>query len=724
MRIALASIVILAVLAAPVSAQELDEQEVLYSCGKATGNVSVSFKADVKLEELVTWAMGFTCKNFVYGNGVGGRKSSVTLIAPRSMAVSDAWRTFLVALSTMNLAVVPKGKVLEIVEAPQIKDHPLAVHRKSWPSGTEQVVRMIMRPEHIPVADAAAALSTMKSKIGAVTALDRSGVIVVTDYGSSIAGMRTMLAEIDRPAASEQLYSIRVDNVDVAELAPKITELLGIGGTAPAPAASNRRTSKKSAEAPATPETNTAVPSKMIVDERTNALFLLGSEAAYLRVKALVDRIDVDIGGDDQVVHMYKLQHADAEQLSATLAGLVSGVAATSAANKQGGRGAPAASPSVQGDVKFAFDKETNALLMLSSMRDFLSLRPIIRELDAQRTQVYIEAVIMEVGSDFTRKLGVSWHGGTATDSGAAVIGGFQTEDLSSLAPADALSSDGLLGGIIGPELDILSPFGITIPSVGAVFQAVAYQESGNLLSSPYILAADNQEATISIGENIPYRSGQSSVSSVEVAAAGISQVEPIARENIALTLKLTPHVNDEGQIRIDLDLEINDKGSEDFGGMGPTWTTRSMKTTVMVHDQETVVLGGLVGEKTTNAKDKVPLLGDIPVLGYLFRSEYKQVIKTNLLVVLTPHIVSDQIDSHLQLEHRMRERAEYLESIEVLDQMELDSKVDYKRKRGLIEEINQTVARYRRDAEQIRRMEEDAVVIPEGPIAAGESGP
>ena len=727
MRFVAVSIVILAVLSAPVSAQELDDDDILYSCGKVKGNVSVSFKPDVKLEELVTWAMGFTCKNFVYGNGVGGRKSGVTLIAPRSMAPGDAWRTFLVALTTMNLTVVHKGVVLEVVEAPMAKDHPLAVHNKTWPDASEQVVRVIIRPEHIAVGDAATAMSAMKSKIGAVTALDSSGVIVVTDYGSTIAGMRTMMAEIDRESPSEQLYSIHVLNVDVSELAPKIQDLLGIGGGSATPARSGKKATKSEAEVASAAASSTAVPSKMITDERSNALFLLGSEESYLRVKALVDRIDVDIGGDDQVVHLYRLQNANAEELSATLGSLVTGGQTSSAS--PGARTAPAsaASASVEGDVKFAFDKSTNALLMLSSMRDFLALRPIIRELDAARTQVYIEAVIMEVSTDFTRKLGISFHGGT-TDGGSAIIGGVQGKNVSSVSPAGTLASTGLVGGIIGPELELLAPFlpeGVTVPSFGAVVQAAANENSGNLLSAPHILAADNKEATISVGENIPYRSGQSSVSSAAAAAAGVSQVEPIARENIALTLKLIPHVNDEGLVRIEIDLEINDIGLQDFGdNLGPTWTTRSMKTTVMVYDQETVVLGGLVGEKIDSEVDKVPLLGDLPILGYLFRSEKKQKRKTNLLIVLTPHIVSDRVDAHQVLERRMRQRSEFLESLETLDQMEFEHKVDYKRKRGLIEEINQTVARYQRDAEEIERMENGRPVIPDGPIMPGDSGP
>jgi hypothetical protein len=265
--------------------QALGEDEALYSCGKAKGKVSVSFKPEVELKDLISWAMGFTCKNFVYGSGIGGRSAKVTIIAPKKMTAQQAWRIFLVSLHTMGLTVVPKGNVLKIIEAAQSKKSSLPLYRTGSPASSDQMVRMILRPEHVPVQDLSTALNAMTSKEGMVTALASSGVILVTDYGSHIAKMKSLVKEIDRPIAGERLYMIKVRNADVNELATKLQEILGTKENKKAAPAKKPRRGKKS-KATAVPassraaDVESAVPSKLIADERTSSLIVVGSEPA------------------------------------------------------------------------------------------------------------------------------------------------------------------------------------------------------------------------------------------------------------------------------------------------------------------------------------------------------------------------------------------------------------------------------------------------------------
>lgn len=281
-------------------------EEGLYSCGKAKGPVSVSFKPEVELKDLITWAMGFTCKNFVYGAGIGGRTSKVTIIAPKKMTPRNAWQVFLVSLQTMNLTVVPQNNVLRIVESAQAKTEPLPLYRKGGPAATSQMVRMVMRPEHLSVDDINTALGALKSKEGQVTPLPKSGIVVITDYGSIISKMRSLMREIDQPSMGENLYAIRVIHADATELAATLQEILGNQGgssAGSAPPGNNRRSRGRRGRQPEiAPDggggesLESAVPSKIIAEERTNSLLVLASEPAYLRVYSLVKRLDVPIG--------------------------------------------------------------------------------------------------------------------------------------------------------------------------------------------------------------------------------------------------------------------------------------------------------------------------------------------------------------------------------------------------------------------------------------------
>jgi general secretion pathway protein D len=505
----------------------------LYSCGKAKGPVSVSFKPEVELKDLITWAMGFTCKNFVYSAGIGGRTSKVTIIAPKKMTSGQAWQVFLVGLQTMNLTVVPQGNVLRVVESATAKTEPLPLYRKGGPDATSQMVRMVMRPEHLSVDDVNTALSALKSKDGMVTSLPKSGIVVVTDYGSIISKMRSLMREIDAPSMGENLYLIRVNHADANELAGKLQEILGAqggsgGGGAPGNVRGRRgdRGPEMSPDGGGGGGGDAAVPSKILAEERTNSLLVLASEPAYLRVYSLVKRLDVPVGGQDAGrIHVYYLENADAEEMSNTLTSAISGISQPSsqAGGGRGGRapqppprdgargglgGAGGDSPAFEGQVRITHDKPTNALVIIASVQDFLALRDVIRKLDIPRMQVFIEAVILEVNVSDSLDLGTSWHGGTALDGGGLALGGLQhAGQLQSIDPRTLAGASGLLGGILGPLLEQSQQFfgtGISIPSYGVLFQALATSSNVNVLSSPHILTTNNQEAEISVGENTP----------------------------------------------------------------------------------------------------------------------------------------------------------------------------------------------------------------------------
>jgi general secretion pathway protein D len=376
-------------------------------------------------------------------------------------------------------------------------------------------------------------------------------------------------------------------------------------------------------------------------------------------------------------------------------------------------------------------DKPTNSLIVMSTGRDFIAIKDVVRRLDHPRRQVFIEALILEVQLAKELDIGSSSHGGFPVgsgDSNALVIGGVQTPSLRSISAAASLASaTGLIGGLIGTPLKNSQTFlGTSIPSYGILFQALATQDNTDVLSAPHIIAIDNEKTEFSVGNNIPYKAGLTFGGFGLPGATGASQIptgsigQNIQRQDLNLTLNVTPHISSNDVVRIEIEQETKDIGGKD-AELGPTWTQRKLKTQVVVHDQQSVVIGGLIQERDVYNVSKVPLLGDIPILGYLFKFSTKAKKKTNLLILLTPYIVKDQLDLQSIRERKVREREEFVESFATLNEMKYEPKVDYRRKRGVIEEINRAIQSVEDDVAAANAIGRRRWVDP-GPIEYGPS--
>jgi general secretion pathway protein D len=425
-------------------------------------------------------------------------------------------------------------------------------------------------------------------------------------------------------------------------------------------------------------------------------------------VKALVDRLDIVLDTEGgSAIRVYPLENALAEELAATLTNVLSGQgqqgqqrpgqpAAANTPRPAGSIGGDFGS-SLEGTVRVIGDKPTNSLIVMSSGRDFIAVRDVIRRLDQPRRQIFIEALILEVQVSKSLDIGTSSHGGLPVLGGdAIVLGGVQTPTLKSINPSSLAALTGLVGGLIGTPLANSQTFlGTSIPSYAVLFQALANQDNSNILSAPHIIAIDNEKAEFSVGNNIPYKAGLS-FGGLPGAAGGATNPlgsigTNIQREKLNLTLNVTPHISSNDAVRLEIEQETKDLGGKD-PELGPTWAERKLKTQVVVHDQESVVIGGLIQEREIYNVTKVPLLGDIPLLGYLFKYSTKQKKKTNLLILLTPYIIKDQLDLATIKDRKVREYREFAASFANLNDKKYEPRLDYRRKRGLLEEINRAV--------------------------------
>jgi general secretion pathway protein D len=451
--------------------------------------------------------------------------------------------------------------------------------------------------------------------------------------------------------------------------------------------------------------------------------------------------MDVPQSGEGEI-HVLPLQHAACKDLSTTLNQILGGATSAPMAAPGGRGGAPPRPPAApggggggedifEGSVRVTCDEATNSLVTTSSLRDYAQLRAVITKLDQPRRQVFIEAVIMDVGVKRELGFGLGYHAGVPfdTDEGQGVFyGGNNPGQSITGVPANL---EALALGVRGPDIEgsaNLTGVGVSIPAFGVVMHALARDGNTNVLATPHILCTDNIKAEISIGQNIPLQTNiGGSLGSLASLAGGAGQQAGAAsalsgllgggmgfnapRQDVGTKVTVTPHVNDSDQVRLELQEEISEADAP-TGALGAVpINKRTASTTLIVRDQQTVVIGGLMRDSVTEGETKIPVLGDIPVLGLLFRQSQKTTVKTNLLLVLTPYVIRDQDDLRAIFERKMQERQEFLDRYFVFNEgMDWKPPRDFARANGLVEDIRQQILAQ----EEKLRLEEEAK--PRGP--------
>jgi len=724
------------------------EKEAVLECKKFPNNKKFKWelRGEVDLMTMLNAISPMLCKPFIVPASV--RQSKVTILAPDSMTAPEAYRMFLAAIESMGLTVQPEGKFLKIIESSRARESAIPIYTDdNTPLAQDQYVTRLLRLEHVPVEDVKTVLDRLKGKDADITVYAPTNTLVITDLGTNIRKMEQVVAQLDVAMGGERIWVIKLKTLSASEMATTLQQIFGVAakGAAAAPAGKSSPRSTlatprdPAAAAPAHaekagPGSDLSI-SQIIPDDRNNLLIIVGTERAYQRVLALVKRLDQanQVRGDSStdLVHVIPLANANVEDVANTLAGLGAGVGGRStsgAAPTPGRPSTPSGSPSsgqksalFEGDVRIAADKPTNSIVAVATGRDYLTLRDLIKKLDVTRRQVFVEVVILEVSVDKSRKIGVAWHGGGTAGSGdsqSLLFGGSEPGgDVNSILFSPTALS-GLAAGLRGPAIPnadkILGlPAGTSVPAFGVFVQFLQNNGDVNVVSMPHLLTTDNEKATISVGQNLPFPGalGVSSFGSVP-GAAGAPGVAggigtSVQRQDVALKLDITPHVNDGDFVRLEIENEISDVANPNFNGLGPSTSKRTIKSQVTIRDQQTIVLGGLIKDRVSEQVDKVPLLGDIPILGYLFKKTNKTVLKQNLLIIITPYIIKDPSDLRRIFERKLRERREFMErSSAFRDERDYEAQVDYRRKRGLLEEINRTAVEAELEASELRAAE------------------
>lgn len=696
--------------------------------------VNIDFD-QAELSDVVMWISALTGQNFIIADTIASSKK-ITIISPQPVSIREAYRAFIASLNMNGLTVVPFGRFLKIVDAESAprQANPISTSPGSI-ANDDRMVTHIHQLEHVALATVLPVLEALKTNAANIITYEPTNSLIITETGSNLRRLLGVLQRLDTPGGREQIHIYQVRHAEAEDIKSILSELFqsteAAGQQATQQAPPRRPTRAQAAQGnaaagtPAAATTEGTSPSavsysQIIADDRTNQLFVISTQRSFDQMMEVVRKLDVPIPGEGQI-HVVRLENANATDLAATLQALAQGVEQQNNQGGQAGQGggrtgsSQGGTTTLSGSISVNADEATNSLVVVASLRDFLTLQGVIKQLDRRREQVYVEAVIMEISLDRQSEFGIALNGGALTEIGGQSTPLYGMTALGSLSSIfiDPTSLMGLAVGLRGPNVEGSADlFGISLPSFGAILQAVQTDSDVNVLSTPHILTMDNEEAEIIVGENVPFvtsvgsniNSSLGSLSSL-VGSSGAadalgglgglggllgSQVS-IQRQDVALTLRITPQINSSNYVRLQVEQQIDDIASDD-PVRGPTTTTRQIRTVVAVEDQQTVVLGGLMRDTQTRTVNKVPFLGDIPVLGHLFRNTSSRTVKTNLLLLLTPYIIRDPSDFQEIFRRKMQEREEFLAYFGRRTTDYVRS-VDYARKNGPAQAMLSTIA-------------------------------
>ncbi len=618
--------------------------------------VSLDFK-DIELADLIQTVSELTGKNFLYDDTVKGK---ATIISPAPMSLDEAYRLFLTVLNVKGFTVVPSGKVYKVVPLATAKESnlPIATDERRVYTGEQFVTRLVPLSHIDANLLATTVLAPLVPKTSNVVAYAPSNTLVITDSAANIERLLKIIRELDIPSGLEAMEVIPLQHANADEVAQVATQVL-----------SQVVASPRRGRSAAIPQAGAPMASKIIPFGRTNSLVVMATPEDLQMVKRLVADLDARPSRERSNINVYYLENADAETLAKTLNEILTGIKAQTQGRTLGRTGQPVAAAPTPGaplsnePVSITADKPTNSLIINATPEDFNTIKGIISQLDIKRKQVFVEALILELSMDATQRLGASLQGAVGIGDESAVFGTSNLNTgpagLTSLSPPTNASGqsvgqvpslltqtiEGILLGGLFKTITVKGANGqdIQVPALSALIDLSKRDSDINILSAPRLLTSDNEEAEIIVGQNVPIIT-QRLTDTTNINAQSV-QVE---RKDVALTLKFTPQVTEGNLVRLNVMQEITDLAANSVGNVdqvGPTLTKRLVRNTVLAENGRTVVLGGLIGTNQQKTITKVPLLGDIPGLGWLFKRQSTTERKTNLLVFITPRIIKDAQD-------------------------------------------------------------------------------
>jgi len=585
-------------------------------------------------------------------------KGSITLYSDQPLTPREAYLNFMAALRGQGFTLVEVAGLLKIVPEAEAKLQTGTVEVGAARQSGDQVLTQIFRIQYENANNLVTVLRPLISPNNTINANISTNTLVITDYADNLKRIGQMIAALDVPAATD-MEAIPLQYAIASDLGPVVQKLAdggGSGGGAPGGAAGQA--------------------TMVLTDSRTNTLMVRAPNAARMTlVRSLIQRLDrpgtSGLGGSG--IHVVYLKNADAVKLAQVLraafpgaggsggssggsgssgggsssSGMPGASGANGVPNASGGASTQAtspvggsASPSTGGFIQA--DPSTNSLIITATDAMYKQLRAVIDQLDGRRAQIYIEALIVKVDEERLSEIGFQWAAAAGSNN---VVGAGTSLKTGSVPALFGITSKTAVQGLSGLNVGFLHKLSDGTYNLGALATFLETSAGANVLSKPNMVALDNEEAKIVVGKNVPFVTGQYTNGSTS-GAGTVNPFTTVERKDVGLTLRVRPQVGEGGAVRMTVFQEKSDVLG-DSTAQGPTTTKNSIETTVVVDDGETLVLGGLLSDDYQDTDSKVPFLGDIPVLGNLFKSNSRSRKKSNLMVFLHPVVMRTQGDSN-----------------------------------------------------------------------------
>jgi general secretion pathway protein D len=576
--------------------------------------ITPNFK-DADITQIAEAVAAATGKNFIIDPRV---RAQVTMLSATPMTPGAFYEAFLSILSVYGFVAVPSGDVIKILPDANARTVPGLDLPDHVNGSSDEIVTQVVEVKSVNATQLVPLLRPMVPQYGHLVAYPAGNVLIITDHAANVARMIKIIHRIDQ-AGNQDVEIVPLTSASASEIV-RVVNSLYTGAAA-----------------------SEATPIKVVADERSNSVLIGGEPAARLRVRALIAHLDtpLEAGGDTRVRYLH---YADAEKLAPKLKEQITGIAQASGA--PGSAGAQGASPSAQAEKNAMVwaDPVNNALVITAPPKIMHAVMDIVDKLDIRRPQVLVEAIIAEVDQDKDAELGVNWaafSNGTNVPVGSFVspVGGTSIVDLAGAVQNPANASTTLLQGT---TLGIGRIAGTGV-NFAAMLRAIRGDTDTNVIATPSAVTMDNQEAELKVAQEVPFITGQFTNTNASTGGT-VNPFQTIQREEVGTILKVTPTISPEGSaVMLKISIESSSIGQKPAGAVDLVTNKRTITTTVLIEDGGVVVLGGLIEDNSVKGENRVPYLGNIPILGYLFKTRNETSTKNNLIMFIRPKILRDQ---------------------------------------------------------------------------------
>ncbi len=596
------------------------------AAGPVEGSVNFNFD-QVEIPVLIKLVGEMTGRRFVVGDEITGR---VTVVTPQRIPVKEAYPLLLSILESRGITVVEQGGVSQVVLLPERAVTGAAVvTAETTAEESLGLVTRLIHVTHVNVAELKRLLEPLVrgGKAGALAAFPPTNHLIVTDTAESVRNIERIIAELDKPGAARVVEVIALKHASPEELSRQLVAAMR---------GSETSGDKVARHLQQVGEGMSSLPSDVVVvpSPSANSIILVGTPVQLNEMREIIARMDVEAPSGYGRLNAIFLRYLSAEEAAKSLNALLS------KADKE-----------KRSPIAIEHNTANNALIVDASQQDFEYLRKLVEQLDQIPQQVMVEVLLAEVAVGRNLNLGVRLQTVDQPKDGSTTVIGTSrpgpTDTLASFIESGAFPQGFAFGVAHGQYTDPVS--GKVLPNLPILVEALAQNRDVKILSNVPLWAQNNAEAVVSVVDNIPVL--RSTIEGGSGTARDV--IQNIDRLDVGIKLKVTPHVNPNGDVTLNLNPSIEAITDEGPSGtqFAPTIAKREVSTTITVPDQATVVISGLIREDTIHVVEKVPLLGDIPLIGFFFRSKREQKQRTNLLIFVTPHIVTDMKAAQAMME-------------------------------------------------------------------------